>query len=149
MRAPNPHRGFTLTEVLTALIVIAVLAAIAVPMWRTHLLRVRRSEAIAALTALEAAQDRFFGRNARYADGAQLSAEAPAGLVLKNTSDHGFYSLEVRASADGLAYLATARVIAQQGQNGDTRCVELSIDHVGVRRASDSNGEDRSQDCWR
>jgi len=35
------RRGFTVMELLTALVVIAVLAAVAVPLWRTHLLRVR------------------------------------------------------------------------------------------------------------
>ena len=69
-------RGFTTVEILTALVVIAVLAAIAIPMWRTHLLRVRRAEARNALTSLQAAQDRYFGRHARYANAAQLTARA-------------------------------------------------------------------------
>ena len=145
----NTPRGFTVIEILTVLIVIGVLAAIAVPMWRTHLLRVQRSDAIAALNAFAAAQDRFFGRHARYADTAQITADAPAGLGLKNTSEHGFYRLEVNTSADGLSYLATARAIPQQGQEGDARCAQLSIDHVGVRRAVDASGADRSADCWK
>jgi len=149
MHATQRNRGFTAIEMFTVLIVISVLTAIAVPMWRRHLLRVQRADAIASLTTLAAAQDRFFGRNARYADGAQIAANPPAGLGLKTSSEHGFYSLEVRAAADGLSYLATARVIASQGQAADTRCVEFSIDHVGIRRAVDDSGADRSADCWR
>lgn len=140
-------RGFTLMEVLIALVVIAVLAAIAIPTWRNHLLRVRRAEARDALIALQAAQDRFFGRHARYATAAQLTT--PDGLALKNTSAQGLYSITLDTSADGLGFLATARPFAREGQTADLRCASFSIDHVGQMRAADSNGTDRSADCWR
>ncbi|MBC8024359.1 MAG: prepilin-type N-terminal cleavage/methylation domain-containing protein, partial [Steroidobacteraceae bacterium] len=65
--------GFTLLEVLTAVVVVGVLAAIAIPSWRTHLLRARRGDATAALIEVQKAQDAFFGRQARYADAARLT----------------------------------------------------------------------------
>lgn len=133
-------------EALTALVVVGVLAAIAIPTWRTHQLRTRRADAMAALVALQKAQDLHFGRQARYADGTQLTAPAPAGLERKTVSDHGFYRIELRVSGDGLAFTATARA---QGQADDSRCVEMSIDQNGQRRAMDTAGEDRSADCWR
>jgi type IV pilus assembly protein PilE len=141
--------GFTIIEVLTVLVVIAVLTAIAIPMWNTHLLRVRRADAIAALLAVQTAQDAFFGRHSRYADGAQLTAASPAGLGLRDTSEREYYELDVRSGADGLDYLAIARVKPQAGQAADTRCVEMSIDQIGMRRAKDVDGVDRSGDCWR
>ncbi|MEO8063343.1 MAG: type IV pilin protein [Pseudomonadota bacterium] len=141
--------GFTLTEILTVLIVIAVLVAVAVPMWRTHQLRVHRADGCAALIAAQTAQDKFFGTHARYADGAEIAAPAPAGLGVKPLSVNGFYRIEIKASTDGLAYLATARATDTQGQASDSRCVEFSLDHNGRRRAVDSTGEDRSADCWR
>ena len=143
------RRGFTLVEVLTALVVIAVLTAIAVPTWRTHLLRARRGDGMAALIALQSAQDRYFGRNARYATAAQLAASPPAGLGLAENSARGFYRIELEATSDGLGYTATARVLPQEGQAADTRCVELGIDHNGIRRAQDADGVDRAADCWR
>jgi type IV pilus assembly protein PilE len=139
--------GFTLAEILTALIVIAVLVALSVPMWRTHQLRVHRADGRAALIAAQTAQDKFFGNNARYASGAEITAPAPAGLGLKPLSEHGFYRIVIKASPDGLAYTATAN--AARGQDEDSRCVELSLDQNGRRRAVDSNGTDRSADCWR
>ena len=141
-------RGFTVTEVLTALVVIAVLAAIAIPTWRTHLLRVRRAEARDALTALQAAQDRFFGRHARYATGAQLGERDPAGLGLAATSAHGLYAITLETMADGLGYRATARAVSRAGQDGDDRCTTFTIDHVGQMGAADASGTDRSADCW-
>ena len=142
-------RGFTVTEILTVLVVIAVLAAIAIPMWRTHLLRVRRAEARDALTGLQVAQDRFFGRNARYATAAQLTAPAPDGLGLAATTAHGLYAITLETSADGLGYLATARAVPRAGQDADDRCATFTIDHIGQMGAADASGTDRSADCWR
>jgi type IV pilus assembly protein PilE len=145
----TPRHGFTVAEVLTALIVVAVLAAIAIPMWRNHLLRVQRTDAIDTLIALQTAQDDFFGRNARYADGARLAEPPPGGLGLGSRSKLGFYDIEVRASDDGLGYLSLARAVPGRGQADDTRCREFTLDHNGRRRAVDFEGKDRSADCWR
>jgi len=142
-------RGFTLAEILTALIVIAVLVALAVPMWRTHQLRVHRADGRAALIGAQTAQDKFFGTHARYANGAEILGAPPAGLGLEPVSENGFYRVALSTSADGLAYVATARAIEVQGQAGDSRCVEMSLDQNGRRRAIDADGADRSADCWR
>jgi type IV pilus assembly protein PilE len=139
--------GTTLAELLTVLVVIAVLAAVAVPLWRVHLLRVRRADAIAALVAVQNAEDRYFGRNAHYASAAQLTQPEPGGLGLKSRSEHGYYGIQIRSS-DGLAFTATARADGGTGQADDTRCTEFSVDQNGMRRAVDAAGQDRSADCW-
>jgi len=146
---PAKSPGFTILEILTALVVVAVLAAIAIPSWRNHQLRVQRADAIAALIAVQEQQDGYFGRNARYADGAQLTAPKPGGLGLAGHSKQGFFEIELRRSADGLGYLATARAAANKRQTDDSRCVTFTLDQNGLRRAVDSAGTDRSADCWR
>jgi type IV pilus assembly protein PilE len=142
-------RGFTLMEMLTVLVALAVLGAIAVPMWRNHLLRVRRTDAMLALMAVQAEQDRFFGRDARYARSEALTTRPPQGLGLSAKSGQGYYEIELRTDADGLGYRAIARALPHTGQTEDSRCLELSIDQSGIRRAQDSAGTDRSADCWR
>jgi type IV pilus assembly protein PilE len=142
-------RGFTLAEILTAIVVVIVLGAIAVPMWRNHLLRVRRADAISALVAVQSAQDKFFGRNARYAGAAALTGQPPAGLGLKSTSEQGHFQIELSTSEDALRYTAVARSRPQAGEAEDARCAQMSIDHLGIRRATDVAGVDRSGDCWR
>jgi len=142
-------RGFTLMEMLTVLVALVVLGAIAVPMWRNHLLRVRRADAMLALTAVQAEQDRFFGRDARYARTDALAKKPPEGLGLGAKSAQGYYEIELRTDADGLGYRAIARALARTGQTEDARCIEMSIDQNGIRRAQDSGGADRSADFWR
>ena len=149
MTTPRAARGFTLAEVLTALVVVVIVTAVAVPMWRNHQLRIRRADAIGSLLALQAEQDRFFGQNAHYADAAALTRKPPAGLGLTTSTTHGFYSIELRTADDGLAYSATARPVAHQDVEADTRCAQFSIDHLGMRRATDAAGKERTADCWR
>ena len=145
---------FTVKEVLTAVVVLVVVAAIALPMWRTHQLRIRRQDAMDALRAVQTAQDEYFGKYARYANEAQLRASAPqelSGKALsgKALSAHGFYQITLRSSDDDLTYSAIAHLVPLEGQVADTRCVELRIDQNGRRFAVDSAGVDRSADCWR
>jgi Tfp pilus assembly protein PilE len=140
---------FTLREALTALVVLVVIGAIAVPMWGNHQLRGRRQDAIKALHAVQAAQDEYFGKHARYADEAQLNATAPGVMPGKTASMNGRYQLTMRKSDDDLSYTAIARVVPREGEPSDTRCVEIRIDQNGRRFAVDDAGVDRSADCWR
>jgi type IV pilus assembly protein PilE len=143
---PN-STGFTVTEVLTVVVVATVLVAVAIPAWRTHQLRARRADAIEMLAGLQRAQDLHFARQARYAAAAQLTSPRPAGLEFATASRRGFYRLDLQVADDGLGYLATAR--ARPGGVDDSRCSALSIDQNGRRRAVDAAGEDRTADCWR
>jgi type IV pilus assembly protein PilE len=143
-----PRPRFTLSEVFTGIVALIVIAAVAVPMWRTHELRTRRDDAIEALLAVQLAQDQYFGKHARYANDAQLSANPPAGMGLKPVSARGYYQIKVQNSGDDLSYQAIARARALEGKPADTRCVEMRIDQNGRRFAIDSEGADRSADCW-
>lgn len=142
------HR-FTLSEILTAIVVLVVIAAIAVPMWQTHELRVRRQDAIDALRAVQTAQDDYFGKHARYADESQLRASSPQALNEGASSRRGYYRITVSKSADDLSYTAAARTLPLQSETQDTRCVELRIDQNGRKFAVDDSGEDRTGDCWK
>ena len=141
-------RGFTFKETLTAFVALVVIAAIALPMWRTHELRVRRQDALDALRAVQVAEDEYFGKYARYANEAQLRASAPKALSATALSARGYYRLTLQKSDDELTYSVTAHVVPLENEPADTRCVELRIDQNGRRFAVDAEGVDRSADCW-
>lgn len=140
--------GFTLIEVLTGIVAVVVVIAVAIPMWRTHQLKVRRGEAIEALLAVQAAQDLYFATHARYADGSQLLLEPPDGLGLQATSARKAYAIRIERAADSLGYVAIARATDASIAGGDPRCAELRLDQHGQRSAFNSEGEDSSADCW-
>ena len=139
--------GITVAEILTALVALSVIVAVALPMWHTHRLRVQRQDAIDALLAMQAAQDRHFASQARYADDAALRGQAPAGLGMPAASKHGYYDIEVQRAADALAYVAIARIAPGKGRD-DVRCAELRLDEHGRRSAVSAAGEDTTADCW-
>lgn len=139
--------GLTIIEVLTAIVALIVIAAVAIPMWNTSQLRSRRAEAVQALEAVQKAQDKYFAEHARYALDGALHGKPPGGLGVSRNSARGHYDISVKPTDDGLGYLAVARAItAASGE--DPRCVQFSIDQHGRRTALDTKGSDTSEDCW-
>jgi prepilin-type N-terminal cleavage/methylation domain-containing protein len=61
-------RGATLIELMVAVVIIGILAAVAVPSYRSYVERSVRSDAQGCLIEALARAERFFGRNNRYPD---------------------------------------------------------------------------------
>jgi len=141
--------GFTVIEIITALVALVVLAAAAIPLWNNSQLRQRRDDAVDALLALQAAQDRHFAINARYADEAKTFEESPFGLGVERASPGAHYELTVQRAADQLSYVAIATVArGKDDARADTRCHEFRLDEHGRRWSLDAAGKDSTADCW-
>ncbi len=138
-------RGFTLVELLVAVVIASILMAIAVPGYRTYVQRTQRTEARQALTQARAAQERFFLQYNRYAG--TLQESPPAGLGLPAITQNGLYDMTVALTAGGFRLEARAR--PDGGQRDDARCVALSIDESGLRSAANADGLDTTEECWR
>lgn len=150
MRRRVRMRGLTLIELLIAMVIVAVLATIAIPSYRSHIVRTQRTDAISALLNVQAAQEKYFLQHNRYTN--QLTAAPPAGLGLRDTSENGYYTLEIEVpagSAEPDAYRVIARPRAGTGPADDERCQLFSIDQNGRRYARDAQGNDRTTECWR
>lgn len=141
------QRGVTLIELMTVLVVVAILASIAVPSYRSYLLRAQRSEATTVLLHTQAAQEKYFVQNNAYAT--DLTSASPVGLGIPATTVHAYYDITLESLDGGSGYRATATARAGGGQRDDSRCVTFSIDHNGLKSASDSADADAAQDCWR
>ncbi len=138
------QRGITLIELLTVIVVIAILASIAVPSYRNHLLRTQRAEAKTALLQLQAAQEKFYLHRNAYTD--DVTGAPPDGLGLPALTETGKYAISVELGADGQGYTATAMPAPGGGQEDDTDCGSLTITDTGVRGATGPRG---TQECWR
>lgn len=131
--------GFTLIELMVTIAIVAILAAIAVPMFGEQMSKGRRSEAMSGLTDLQLREERWRSNNATYGTLAQL-AVTPA-------SDYYDFSVSANSGTD---VLLTAT--PKGGQSGD-RCGNflLRIDNdnnnapSGVLDKTTSTGADR---CW-
>lgn len=118
-------RGFTLIELMTAALIIAVLAAIAYPTYMNQSKKGRRSNAEALLMDMAQRQQQFFMDSRTYAATvATLNVTVP-------TTVSNFYNLTVvTAAGPPPTFTLTATPIAGGAQAGD---VTLTIDNTGAK----------------
>ena len=143
------EKGVTLIELMTVMVVLGILTAIAVPSYRRYLLRAQRSDASTALLRLQTSEEKFLLQNGVYTTNlTNKPSDTTPGLGIGSTSERGFYVLEVKLSATG--YTATAKPNSVKGgQSDDKTCTEFSVSETGVKKAKDSSSKDRTAECWR
>jgi len=140
------QRGVTLVELMVVVVIVAVLASISVPAYRSYLLRAQRSDGKTELLRINAAQEKFFLQAKRYATDAELDQTPPAGLGISRTSEHGHFALDLPNVA-GVSYTARASAIGDQVE--DKVCRTLTIDNLGQKGATNATGGDTRMDCWK
>jgi type IV pilus assembly protein PilE len=125
---PSRRRGFTLIELMIALVVVAILAAVALPSFMDSIRKGRRSEAFSALSNIQQAQERWRTNNAAYAS--NLSASAPTGLNIPSTTANGYYTLSL-ANVTATGYQAVATAVTGTSQANDGTCAKLGVQMNG------------------
>lgn len=126
-------QGVTLIELMVVVALLAIIASIAVPNYRSYMLRSHRADATAELLRVRTAQEKFFLQNNQYADDAQLTVAPPAGLGLNSASEHGFYTVVLDRTSP-TTYVVTAT--ATGGQTDDAQCQTYTINEAGVRSSA-------------
>lgn len=131
--------GFSLSELVVVVLLVALLAAIALPSYRQYVERGHRAEARAAL--LQAAQ--WLERAATASGSYPLTAVFPSALA---STPSGRYAIELASppgqALAGTAYLLTARPLGTQAQDS---CGALTLTHQGERGAT---AKTRVAECW-
>jgi len=131
-------RGFSLIELMIVVAIIAILATVALPSYRQHVIRSQRTDATAALLRVASNQEKYYIQNNTYGTYAQLGSP---------TTEHGWYTLAVTA-ADATTFRATATVVAGGPQDGDPSCKVFVVNAAGQHTATDPGGADSSDECW-
>jgi len=145
MAQTKPAAGFTLIEVVITLAIVAITTTIAAASYRGYILRSHRVEAVQALLAAAAEQEKFHLSHGRYGDRLDAAVgDDPPGLPVASRTPRGHYALTVAsASAAEFRVVATAT-----SERADPLCRMLSIDESGRRVATDSQGGDSARRCW-
>jgi len=97
---PRPHAaGFTLIELMIVVAIVGVLAAIAIPLYFSHMVKARQAEAFTTLGAVYTNQVVYFSENSTYAD-----SEALLGLTMEGRQ---LYSAVAFSNVTNSTYTAT------------------------------------------
>jgi type IV pilus assembly protein PilE len=133
------HRGFTLTELMIAVAIVGVLAAIAVPQYSSYIMRSRILDAFSKLSDYRTRMEQYFLDRRTYLDDSGGCGIAPASLA--GAAD----SFQVACTATARSYIYTATGIGNKGMGPFV----YTIDETGTRvTVSLPAGWRRTADCW-
>jgi type IV pilus assembly protein PilE len=133
------YRGFTLIEVMVALAVIAILSALALPAYRSYILRSKIPAGLDALSAYQTRMEQRFQDVGYYGN----LAASPTACALAGTSGSNFTVTCVLKNAAGTGYTATAT------GSGPVAGVVYTVDEQGVRiTVSHPKGVPSPNTCW-
>lgn len=134
------HRqsGITLIELMIVVVIVGILAAIAYPSYRNHVMRSGRSEAKIALEEAAQAMEKCFTRSLAY-DSAACNNAAAA----RNTPT-GRYNITAPVRTPTAFTLQATPLGAQVG---DAECMNFTITEAGARAVSGSLSATPER-CW-
>lgn len=129
----NSSQGFTLIEVMIAVVIIGILAAIAYPSYIDYIVKSGRSEGVAAVMKVANLQEQYYLDNRAYTtDMTKLGLSASPFLT-----EHGYYSV---ASAGTSSFTITATAKGSQASR-DSTCTTITMTSAGVKGPS--------TECWK
>lgn len=137
--------GFSLIEVMIALAIVAIIAAIALPSYQNQVTRTWRNKATACLTELAQGMERRFTGNMSYEGPAADPAELPPTACTTQDNMGQRYGFDFTDDPTRTVYTLRATPRGAQLAN-DTGCGVLTLDQIGSRGAL---GDNSVEECWR
>jgi type IV pilus assembly protein PilE len=138
-------RGFTLIELVVAMVVAAILISIAIPGYQTYARKAHRVDAKNALLGLSALEERYYSTSNTYSSTPSDLGFA-SGVSWPQTVGSGYYTVSVSGVASATVtstatYTITANPVGDQAK--DTNCPSYSISQNGSTTPNPDTNH-----CW-
>lgn len=130
--------GFTLVELMVVVLVIAMLSAIAIPGYRSQVVKTQRAAAGACLVQFQHLVERLYTTELSYAAAGALT---PPGCASEDGMDDRYTFTVTGETATAYTVRATP---TDTFAPRDTRCGTLTINQQGVRGVTSGNRDE----CW-
>lgn len=145
----NPVKnGFTLMELLVALVIVGILVSIAYPGYRDYVTRARRSEAQAALLDAAIGLERYFSEHTTYANATVGTGNAATDILNNRATAQGWYTITLAPTDTGYALTAIPR---NAQASADTQCQTFTLNNLGekgVTAGPSGTPTDNAAQCW-
>jgi type IV pilus assembly protein PilE len=147
---PAGAAGFTLIELMIAVVVASILLAIAIPSYQTQVRKSRRTDARTALMDLAAREQRYFSLQGTFTNSAANLGYGAAGATFPMNVGSGYYSVNVTLNAAGNppSFSFTATPVAGTSQANDTQCASFTVTNTGSQTSVDNSNNDTTSTCW-
>ena len=148
---PRAAAGFTLIELMITLLVIAILSAIAYPIYEHQMIESRRTEARSALLELAAREERYYATQNAYTTSASQLGYTGSWPIDIGTDQMYEMTVPVLKSNPPYFKLTAVPVPGSVQQQQDTTCASLSVDSTGAETSTNSTGAANSPEpgtCW-
>jgi len=149
MMRSRPQRGFTLLEVMIVLAVVAILAAIAYPSYRSATLKGRRAQARAALTELLQQQERYMTQHNAYLPFTNAGGVTPPGTPFTTQAGNGAAAYWLSAQpCPGNTNIKTCIQVVATPLQPDPPVGDLTLTSTGVKSCTGTAATSNPSLCW-
>ena len=129
------YKGFTLLELLIALLILGILTALVLPAYQYQIRKARRSDAITSLLKIQQEQEKWRANHTTYGTLTD---------VWSGTSSlQGYYTMNAFTGVSSTGYTATATATTAGGQSNDTNCTTFTLTQAGPDVSTATK-----KDCW-
>ncbi len=138
----DSHAGFTLIELMIAVVIVGILLAVALPAYQNSMQKGRRSDAMSALQDAANRQEQFMLDRSTY-----TKDMTDLGFADPFISPEGHYSITAAKCTTGAitnCFELTATPLPASPQAKDSRCTSFILDSFGSKTATGT----AKTECW-
>lgn len=133
--------GFTLIELMIVVLIVAVLAAIAIPSYRKYVLQSHRSVAKSTLLEMASREERYYTLNNAYPSSATSLGYSTATISVPDANSP-YYQVSVVSGGGSFSLKADPT-----GSQANDTCGTYTLNDLGVQ--GNTGNTTSTADCWK